>query len=160
MQLVLSSAGPYGLIQLGMLSSLSLDKPVSIRGTSACSFIAVLLSIGIPVDEIIEYMIKRPLHKWFKLDLSLHAVISANCFTELLSPLFHAYDVPLDITMKQLYERTNTDIYLYTTAVTDLTTVELHHSTHPDLSVITAISMSSSIPTPISDNIITLKIIF
>jgi len=146
MQLVLSSAGPYGLIQLGMLSSLALDSIQSIRGTSAGSFIAVLLSIGIPVDEIIEYMIKRPLHKWFKVDLTMYAVISSNCFLELLSPLFHAYDVPLTITMKQLYERTNMDIYLYTTAITDLKTVEIHHSTHPDLSVITAISMSSSIP--------------
>ncbi len=146
MHLVLSSAGPYGLIQLGMLSSLALDRPESIRGTSAGSFIAVLLSIGIPVDEIIEYMIKRPLHKWFKLDLTIYALISANCFIELLSPLFHAYDVPLDITMKQLYERTQMDIYLYTTAITDLKPVELHHSTHPDLPVITAINMSSSIP--------------
>jgi len=146
MHLILSSAGPYGLIQLGMLSALALDRPESIRGTSAGSFIAVLISLGIPVDEIIEYMIKRPLHKWFKLDLTLYALISANCFMELLAPLFHAYDVPLDITMKQLYERTKMNIYLYTTAVTELNTVELHHNSHPDLPVITAISMSSSIP--------------
>jgi hypothetical protein len=146
MHLVISSAGPYGLIQLGMLSSLSLERPESIRGTSAGSFIAVLISIGIPIDEIIEYMIKRPLHKWFKLDLTIHAVISANCFMELLAPLFHAYDVPLTITMKELYERTTMDIYLYTTAITELKAVELHHLTHPDLPVMTAISMSSSIP--------------
>lgn len=146
MHLVISSAGPYGLIQLGMLSSLALESLESIRGTSAGSIIAVLLSIGIPIDEIIEYIVKRPLHKWFKLDLTLHAFISANCFTELLSPLFHAYDIPLTITMKELYERTNIDIYLYTTAVNDLKTVELHHLTHPYLSVMTAISMSSSIP--------------
>lgn len=145
MQLVISSAGPYGLIQLGMLSVLSGTWKI-IRGTSAGSIIAVLISIGIPIDEITEYVIKRPLHKWFKLDLTQHAFISANCFTELLSPLFNAYDIPLTITMKELYEITNIDIYLYTTAVTELKTVELHHSTHPDLPVITAISMSSSIP--------------
>lgn len=146
MHLVLSGAGPYGLIQLGMLSSLALERPESIRGTSAGSFIAVLMSIGIPIDEIIEYIIKRPLHKWFKLDLTLHAFISENCFKELLSPLFHAYDISLTITMKELYELTNMNIYLYTTAVTDLKVVELHHLSHPDLPVLTAISMSSSIP--------------
>jgi len=146
MHLVISSAGPYGLIQLGMLSSLSLESLESIRGTSAGSIIAVLLCIGIPLDEIIEYIIKRPLHKWFKLDLTMHAFISANCFIELLSPLFNAYDIPLTITMKELYERTNIDIYLYTTAVSELNVLELHHLTHPDLLVMTAISMSSSIP--------------
>ena len=145
MQLVISSAGPYGLIQLGMLSVLGRTWD-SIRGTSAGSILAVLLCIGIPVDEIIEYIVKRPLHKWFKLDLTQHGFISSECFTELLTPLFHAYDVPLTITLKELYERTNMNIYLYTTAVTDLKSVELHYSTHPDLSVMTAITMSSSIP--------------
>ena len=145
MHLVLSSAGPYGLIQLGMLSVLG-GKWDTIRGTSAGSIAAVLLSIGIPVDEIIEYIVKRPLHKWFKVDLTQHGLISSECFTELMAPLFHAYDVPLTITMKELYERTKMDIYLYTTAVTELKAVELHHSTHPHLSVLTAITMSSSIP--------------
>lgn len=145
MHLVLSSAGPYGLIQLGMLSVLD-RKWDSIRGTSAGSIAAVLLCIGIPVDEIIEYIVKRPLHKWFKVDFTQHGFISSDCFNELMTPLFHAYDVPLTITMKELYERTNMDIYLYTTAVTNITSVELHHSTHPDLPVMTAIAMSSSIP--------------
>jgi len=145
MHLVISSAGPYGLIQLGMLSVLG-NKWDSIRGTSAGSILAVLLCIGIPVDEIIEYIVKRPLHKWFKLDWTQHGFVSSGCFTELMAPLFHAYDIPLTITMKELYERTNMDIYLYTTAVTDLKSVELHHSTHPELLILTAINMSSSIP--------------
>ena len=55
MHLVLSSAGPYGLIQLGMLSVLG-GKWDTIRGTSAGSIAAVLLCIGIPVDEIIEFL--------------------------------------------------------------------------------------------------------
>jgi NTE family protein len=142
----MSSAGPYGLIELGMLSALSFDPFESIRGTSAGSMFAVLLAIGIPVNEIIEYIVKRPLHKWFKLDITQHAFVSGECITELLAPLFHAYDVPLTITMKEFYERSNVDIYLYTTGVTELNTVELHHSTHPNLPIMTAVTMSCSIP--------------
>jgi predicted acylesterase/phospholipase RssA len=154
--IVISSAGPYGLIQLGMIAQLmennyfTLDTIQSIHGTSAGSILAVLLCLRIPIPDVIEYFIKRPLHKWFKLDITqfmkLKGMVSSDCFSELLAPLFYAQEISLDITMKELYELSSIDLHLYTTAVTKVEAVDLNHVTFPDLPVLQAIAMSSSIP--------------
>lgn len=153
--IVISSAGPNGLIQLGMLAQLlessyfSLDTIKSIQGTSAGSILAVLLCLKVPIEEIVGYFIKRPLHKWFKLDVShfmqTNGIVSSG-FADLVAPLFHVQDIPLTITMKELYELSSIDLHIYTTSVTKVEAVDLHHTTFPDLPVIQAIAMSCSIP--------------
>lgn len=153
--IVISSSGPNGLIQLGMLAQLlessyfSLDTIKSIQGTSAGSIIAVLLCIRLPIQDIIDYFIKRPLHKWLKTDVGQFMQtkgIVISGFTDLMAPLFHNQDVPLTITMKELYELTSIDLHVFTTSVTKVEAVDIHHTTFPDLSVIQAIAMSCSIP--------------
>jgi len=153
--IVISSAGPNGLIQLGMLyhlletSYFSMDTIQSIRGTSAGSILAVLLCLHVPIQEMVDYFIKRPLHKWFKIDVTQFMQtngIVTSVFSDLLAPLFHIQDIPLTITMKELYEKTSIDLHLYSTAITKVEVIDLHHSTFPDLPVIKAISMSCSIP--------------
>ena len=153
--IVISSAGPNGLIQLGMLAQLlessyfSLDTIKSIQGTSAGSILAVLLCLKVPIEDIVDYFIKRPLHKWFKMDVShfmqTNGIVSSG-FSDLVAPLFHIQDIPLTITMKELYELTSMDLHIYTTSVTKVEAVDLHHTTFPDLPVIQAIAMSCSIP--------------
>jgi len=153
--IVISSAGPNGLIQLGMLAQLlessyfSLDTIKSIQGTSAGSILAVLLCLKVPIEEIVDYFIKRPLHKWFKLDVShfmqTNGIVSSE-FSDLVAPLFHIQDIPLTITMKELYDLSSIDLHIYTTCVTKVEAVDLHYTTFPDLPVIQAIAMSCSIP--------------
>jgi len=153
--IVISSAGPNGLIQLGMLAELlessyfSMDTIQSIQGTSAGSILAVLLCLKVPIQEMVDYFIKRPLHKWFKIDvgqfMQTKGIVSSG-FTDLMAPLFHSQDVPLTITLKELYTLTSIDLHLFATSVTKVEAVDLHHSTFPDLSVIQAIAMSCSIP--------------
>jgi predicted patatin/cPLA2 family phospholipase len=151
--IVISSAGPNGFIQLGMLAQLmetfTIDTIQSIRGTSAGSMLAVLLCLKVPIEEVVDYFIKRPLHKWFKMDVSLfmktNGVVSAE-FIDLLAPLFHIQDIPLTITMKQLFDLSSIELHIYTTSVTNVETVDLHHSTFPDLPVMKAIAMSCAIP--------------
>ncbi len=154
--IVLSSAGPNGLIQLGIIShiiEINLIDPLnlkSIYASSAGSIIGLFLCLQIPIQEIIEYFIHRPLDKWFKLDMSQFmthkGLVSSDCFHQLLVPFFNAYDIPITITMKELYDRTNTDFHIFTTSVRDMISVDLNHITFPELSVITAVSMSSSVP--------------
>lgn len=153
--IVISSAGPNGLIQLGMLAQLlessyfSLDTIKSIQGTSAGSILAVLLCLKVPIEEIVDYFIKRPLHKWFKVDISqfmnTHGIVS-SAFSDLVAPMFHVQDIPLTITMKELYLLSSIDLHIYTTSVTKVEAIDLHHTTFPDLPVIQAIAMSCSIP--------------
>ena len=154
--LVISSAGPNGLIQLGMLhqlqeeSILNVDTLKSIHGSSAGSILGVLLALRVPIQEVADYFIQRPLEKWFKLEMDQlfthKGFVSSSCFEELLTPFFHAYDIPLTITLIEFYERTGIDIHIYTTSVTHMRSVDLNPHTFPELSVIQAIAMSSAIP--------------
>ncbi len=154
--IVISSAGPNGLIQLGMLQHLietsyfSLDTIQSIRGTSAGAILAVLLCLNIPIQVIIDYIIQRPLHKLFTVNvlqlMKTNGVMESSCFRELLAPLFQYQNVPLDITMKEMFERTSIELHLFTTALTRVEAVDINHLTFPNLSVLTAIAMSSAVP--------------
>ena len=153
--IVISSAGPNGLIQLGMLAALmesayfSLDTIQSIQGSSAGSMLAVLLCLKVPIQDAIDYFIKRPLHKWFKVDVSQFMQTNgiATCtLAELVAPLFHLQDIPLTITMKELYERSSIHLHIYSTSITNVKAVDLDHLSFPDLPVIQAIAMSCAIP--------------
>lgn len=153
--IVISSAGPNGLIQLGMLAALmesayfSLDTIQSIQGSSAGSMLAVLLCLKVPIEDAVDYFIKRPLHKWFKVDVSQFMQTNgiATCtLAELVTPLFHAQDIPLTITMKELYERSGIHLHIYSTRMTKVECVDMDHLSFPDLPVIQAIAMSCAIP--------------
>jgi predicted acylesterase/phospholipase RssA len=154
--LVISSAGPNGLIQLGMLqqlqeeSTLNVTTLKSIHGSSAGSILGVLIALRIPIQEVVDYFIQRPLGKWFKVEMEQlfthKGIVSSSCFEELLTPFFHAYDIPLTITMNELHKRTGIDIHIYTTSVTHMCSVVINSHTFPELPVIQAISMSSAIP--------------
>jgi len=152
----LSSAGPNGLIQLGLVFQalqqhiFSVQDLKSIHGSSCGSIIAVLLSLNIPIQEIVEYVITRKWNKWLKPNLenfmTQKGCVSVECIEEMIAPFFHAYDISLSMTMKELYEHTHIDLHIYTTAVTHLVSVDINHTTFPDLPVIQAICMSSSVP--------------
>ena len=151
--IAISSSGPNGYIQLGMLAKLletySLDTVQSIRGTSAGSILAVLLCLKVPMEDVVDYFIKRPLHKWFKMDVSqfmkTNGLVS-SALTDLLAPLFHLQDISLNITMKELYAFSSFDLHIYTTSVTNVETVDINHETFPNLPVLKAITMSCAIP--------------
>jgi hypothetical protein len=154
--LSLSSAGPNGLIQLGLVfqalqrNIFSVQDLKSIHGTSCGSIIAVLLSLNIPIQELVEYVITRKWNKWLKPNLEYFMTqkgcVSIECIEEVIAPFFHAYDISLSMTMKELYEHNKIDLHIYTTAVTHLVSVDINHITFPDLPVIQAICMSSSVP--------------
>jgi predicted acylesterase/phospholipase RssA len=154
--LVISSAGPNGLIQMGMLqqlmemSILDMSTIKSIYGSSAGSILGLLMTLRIPIQDIIDYFVQRPLDKWFKIDVGQmvthKGIVSSTSFEDLLIPFFNAYDVPISITMQELYERTGVDMHIFTTAVTDMCSTDLNHHTFPELPVILAVSMSSAIP--------------
>ena len=153
--IVISSAGPNGLIQLGMLAALmesayfSLDTIQSIHGSSAGSMLAVLLCLKVPIQDSIDYFSKRPLHKWFKTDITQFMQTNgiATCsLSDLIAPLFHLQDIPLTITMKELYDLSSIHLHIYSTSMTKVETVDIDHLSFPDLPVIQAIAMSCAIP--------------
>lgn len=150
--LVISSAGPNGLIQLGILKQLVLSSILDlstikcIYGSSAGSMLGLLITLGAPLQDMVDYFVQRPLDRIFQLNGTDTGLISCSCFEELLTPFFNAYDVPLTLTLQELYDRTHIDLHIFTTAVTPMCSVDLNHETFPDIPVIQAVSMSCAIP--------------
>ena len=52
----------------------------------------------------------------------------------------------INITLKEFYEFTKKDFYILSTKVNALEIINISHKTHPDLELIDAIYMSSSVP--------------
>ena len=154
--LAISGAGTGGIIQVGMIQQalsegiFSLDQIKSYHGSSAGAIISLLLCIRVSIQELVDYVVLRPWEKWIQYDIphfyENKGMVSSDCFISFLSPFFHAYNVPLEITLQELYHRTGVDLYIYTTKMMTLESIPLHHTTHPDLSVVKAIMMSANMP--------------
>jgi len=154
--LAISGAGPAGIIQVGMIQQalaegvFSLDNIKSYHGSSAGAIISLLLCIRVSIQELVDYVVLRPWEKWIMYDIphfyNNKGLVSSDCFISFVSPFFHAYNIPLDITLKELYDRTGIDLYIYTTKMSSLESIALHHINHPDLKAIQCIMMSANMP--------------
>ena len=157
--IVLSGGGIGGIVEYGAIKYLikqniiSMSNIKSFYGTSIGSVMAILFSIGLPFSDVDDYLIKRPWNKLFSISpdvvlnvFSKKGMFNTDIFYEMFSPLFNAADIPLDITMKQFYERFNISLNLYTVDINTFQIVKLAKNTFPDLPVITAAAMSSSVP--------------
>jgi len=153
--LVISGGGPNFLAHLGILEVCIEQKVfdvtnlVSCYATSAGALLAILLCMRIPVSELIEYFMERPWDKWMKFDPT---IFDMKCFfdSEMLRdaarPFFSAYEVPLDITFTQFYERFGVDLHMYVSKLSTLDPVDLCRSTHPHMPITDAAIISCSVP--------------
>jgi predicted acylesterase/phospholipase RssA len=159
--LVLSGGGPAGLISYGAIKQLSkqdiwsLDNIKSIYGCSIGAYIGVVISLGYAWEWLDDYIIKRPWSKVvsFNAQTILDAyeqkgLLGEKFILESLKPLLGAKELSEQCTLKELYEFNNIDIHFYTTNINSarLCKVDLSHTTHPELSVIKALCMSTSYP--------------
>jgi predicted acylesterase/phospholipase RssA len=159
--IVISGGGPTGLLSYGAIQYLAkegfweLKNIKGIYGCSIGSYLAVVLSLGYDWEWLNDYFIKRPWNKIISNNQIsfIDAFIKKGLFgeeivSEMLFPLLSAKELTSSITLKELYEYNNIDIHLYTTNIntTKFTKVDISHKTHPNLSVIKAISMSMAYP--------------
>ena len=159
--LVLSGGGPAGFSLYGALSNLSKEKYwylkdiENIYGTSVGSFIAVVLTLNYEWDVLDDYFMKRPWDKVVVIEPGMvidafksKGILDESYVKECIKYLFTAKDLNENITLKDLYEINKINLYLYTTEINNdiMEKVELSHHNYPDLSVITALSMSMAFP--------------
>lgn len=159
--IVISGGGPTGLYSFGAIQHLAkegfwdIKNIKSIYGCSIGSYIAIILSLNYEWELLNDYFIKRP---WNKIN-SLNSISFIDAFyqlglfdekiiTEMINPLLTAKDLSISITLKELYEYNNIDIHLYSTNINTpcFTKVDISHKTHPELSVVNALSMSMAYP--------------
>tara|TARA_A100001015_G_scaffold318119_1_gene436994 strand:- start:664 stop:1545 length:882 start_codon:yes stop_codon:yes gene_type:complete len=159
--LVLSGGGPAGFSIYGAVSNLSkesywnLKNIENIYGTSIGSFIGVVLLLDYEWDVLDDYFMKRPWNEVVNIEPVMFieaykskGILDKNCIKECIKYLFTAKNLNEDITLKELFEFSNINLYLYTTEINNdiMEKVELSHHNYPNLSVITALSMSMAFP--------------
>lgn len=157
--LVISGGGPILIQILSAIQELErneflhLSEIESIYGTSAGALIGVILSLRFDWETINDYIIKRPWQDVFpiKVQTILEAYTKKGIFDiktveKCFKPLFLAKDISLQITMKEFFMLTNVDLHMYSFEVNSYALHDISHSTHPDLSLLTAIQMTCAIP--------------
>lgn len=157
--LVLSGGGYLGFYQLGAVSRLLelnyLQKSniQSIYGTSVGALFGSVLCLNEDWNTTKNYFIERPWHKIFqitpnKIFNALHdkGLFGKDTFNKILLPLIKSRDYDETMTLKQLYELSHIDLYMYTINLDEFTLVEMSHKTHPSMCLLDALYMSCALP--------------
>ena len=157
--IVLCGGGPVGLVSYGAIKKLMNNNIIiyenikSIYSTSIGCFIALIFILNLKLEWIDDFLIKRPWENlinfssidYFNLFFT-KGLCDENFFINVLKPLFLAADIPITITLKEFYEINKIDWHIFTCNLNKFSKVDLNYKTFPNLTVIEAISMSSSIP--------------
>jgi predicted acylesterase/phospholipase RssA len=157
--LVLSGGGPTALKYIGTLMHLEQDgiwdpnNLESIYGTSAGGMLGVVLCCKHDWNTIIDYFVKRPWGDAFQIKpedifnmYHKKGIINQTFIDIMFKPLFGAKNIPMDITMKGLYELSGIDLHLFSLELNAFEMCDISHKTHPDIPVLMAVHMTSAIP--------------
>lgn len=157
--LVISGGGPLGLRYLGALEHLekqsfwNVNNIESIYGTSVGAIIGAFICLKYDWETLNKYIIERPWHDAFKLTAKqvFESYYNKGLFDRKLSeiifkPLLTAKDLELGITLKNFYEHSNIDLHIFAFELNQFKTVEFSHSTHPEMKLLDALTMSSALP--------------
>jgi predicted acylesterase/phospholipase RssA len=157
--IVITGGGP-SLIQcisairyLNEVNVIDIDNIESIYGTSAGAIIGALLCMRFDWDTIIDYILKRPWHEVFNLNAQnvLEAYQKKGLFNRIViekmfHPLFLAKDISFDITLKSFYEYSKIELHVFAFEINNFVTEDISYLTHPNIKLLDAILMSSSVP--------------
>ena len=157
--LVINGGGPTGLLCYGAIKHLfeanfiQLDNIKSIYGTSVGAIIATIISLKYDWKTLDDYFLKRPWNKVFKIEpdnfVDMYynkGMFQVSMVKEMLKPLLTAKDLTEEITLKEYYEYNKIDLHFFTVEMNSFQKIDVSHKTHPDLSLITALEMSSAVP--------------
>ena len=157
--LVFSGGAQYGVTSYSAIEHIkeagyiNYDNIESIYATSAGTVNAVLFCLNIEKTLMYDYIINRHWSKDFLLNpdsftnlIFKKGLYEMNCFDNFFKPLFAIKDIDIDITMKDFYDKFKIFMEFNTLCINSFELVKINHITYPDISVIQAVKMSSSIP--------------
>jgi predicted acylesterase/phospholipase RssA len=161
--LVISGGGPVLIQILGAIQHLeeskflNLSEIETIYGTSAGAIVGILISLNFDWETINDYVIKRPWHDVFPIKVqnifdaySKKGLFDNTNIEKCFKPLLDAKDIPLDINLEDFYKLTNKEIHFYSFEINEYKIQDISYLTHPKLSLIHAIQMTSALPILIS----------
>jgi len=124
-----------------------------IYATSSGCWLSILIALNIDWKLINDYVIKRPWNRVVSLNITqiYNIYNSKGIFDEeivktFFGPFFKIKDINIDITMKEFYELTQIEMHFYTFEVNKFEVVDLNWKTQPNMKILEALYMSSSIP--------------
>ena len=153
----MSGAGIKGMAFIGAIDYLNKKKFINIEniknwaGTSSGSIIAYIFVCGFSISEIENFIIEFNFTK-INPDISIdnifynHGISDGNRAEFILrSFIQHKFNVD-DITFSELYKLTNKNLLIIGTNFTKACEEVFSHNNTPDMSVITAVRISMSLP--------------
>jgi predicted acylesterase/phospholipase RssA len=157
--LVISGGGPSLFQYLSAIQHLDENKMIdlqkieSIYGTSAGAIVGILICLKYDWETLNDYAIMRPWHELFhiKIDTIFEAyknrgIFSKKIIEKAFKPLLDAKDLSINITLNEFYTYSKIELHFYSFEINQFTTEDISYLTHPELSLIDAIMMSSGLP--------------
>lgn len=153
-KLVLSGGGINGIIYIGILKYLESSNQIkyinNFVGSSVGAIVNTLICIGYSSQELEHFIL------YFNLDMIKNINIE-NLFTNYGIDNGNKLEIMLkciirnklnidDISLMGLYQKTLKTNTIITTCLNDKKVIYLNHHTHPNLNIIKALLMTSSIP--------------
>lgn len=152
--LVCSGGGIKGFSLMGSLEYLHendyLQNMTTFAGTSSGGIVSALIVIGYQPKEIFDVMSKIDLFKMknqnFHNVITQYGIDNGHKLEILLQKLLSFKQVDPNITLKELFDKTNKKLILSTTCINEKIPKYLSHETYPNLKLLTALRMTSAIP--------------
>lgn len=157
-KLIIPAAGQKIILLFSVIKELhnkkiwDINNINEISGTSAGSIIAVLLALKIDLQIIEDYFIERPWNKFFpKFNELINNILSSGIFDKsycykFFDPLFKLQNIDLNITLKEFYDLNKIKLNIYVTNLNEFIYQRFSYKNFPNLSLIDAIYMSSTLP--------------
>jgi NTE family protein len=152
--LVLSGGGVKGIVMLGALKALEdngfLDNIKSISMTSVGSLIGALYVMGYKIDDIYEFLSILDISKMKSLQpgrlFTQFGLDDGKKLLMVVEKLLEAKNISPNITLSELYEKTNINLYITGSCLNDKKTYYFSHLSYPNMLLKTAIRISTSVP--------------
>jgi len=161
--LVISGGGPTLVQTLASIQELERKKYIdrkeiqTIYGTSAGAILGILLCLNMDWESINDYIIKRPWHEVFIISVQhvLDAYTKKGIFDhhiveKCFKPLFDAKDISMEITLEEFYQYSKIELHVFAFEINQFQIEDISYKTHPTLSLMRAIQMTSALPVIIS----------
>lgn len=157
--LVISGGGPTLVQALGAIQHVEEQKFIDISnietiyGTSAGAILGTLICLKFDWETINDYIIKRPWHEVFPINVqkifdayTKKGIFDIKTVEKIFKPLFSAKDLPLDITLQDFYNYSKIELHFFAFDINDFKNEDISYKTHPNISLITALQMTCSLP--------------
>jgi NTE family protein len=129
----------------------------TIYATSAGAIVSLLLALKFDWESINDYIILRPWHEAFGVNISQifeayskKGIFDNSVMKIFYKPFFETKDLSLDMTMLEFYEYSGIELHFFSLELNSFEIVDINYKTFPDIPVLQSVHMSCAIPMVIS----------